>query len=97
MDLVWGIYGIETPETEYRFSPPRKWRFDYCWRNHLIGVEIEGGVGTGGRHTRGSGFVRDMEKYNAAARLGFRVFRFVPKELKTGIAQAYMLEVFKNA
>ncbi|UQO04943.1 hypothetical protein L0Z13_11335 [Burkholderia multivorans] len=38
--------------------------------------EIEGGVWTGGRHTRGAGFESDAHKYNLAALDGWRVFRF---------------------
>ena len=93
MDLVWYPYGIPTPETEFRFASPRKWRFDYAWRDKQISVEIEGAVWIRGRHTRGSGFIRDMEKYNNAAKLGWRVFRFTPQQLKKGEAQAFMKEV----
>lgn len=45
----------------------------------MIAVEIEGGVWTGGRHTSGSGFLGDMEKYNEAAAAGWRVLRFTPQ------------------
>lgn len=38
-------------------------------------VEIEGGTKGKSRHTSHAGFVADCEKYNAAARLGWRVFR----------------------
>lgn len=96
MDLIWGIYGIPTPETEYQFHPARKWRFDYSWRDSKISVEIEGAVWVSGRHTRGSGFIGDMEKYNQAAKLGWRVFRFTPQQLKKGEAQAFMKEVFNE-
>jgi hypothetical protein len=97
-DLVWGIHGLPKPEAEYRFHPERKWRFDYAWPNHfLIAVEIEGAIWTGGRHTRGSGFAKDMEKYNAAGKLGWRVFRFTPTELRKGIAQSFMKEVFNGS
>lgn len=94
-DLIWEVYGIETPQAEYRFHPDRRWRFDYCWPSQSIAVEIEGGVWSGGRHTRGSGFLKDMEKYNEAGRLGFRVFRFTPRQLKTGEAQNFMSRVLK--
>lgn len=62
-------------EAEYKFHPKRRWRFDFCHRQSRIAIELEGGTWTGGRHVRGSGFERDCEKYNAAALLGWRVFR----------------------
>jgi very-short-patch-repair endonuclease len=60
---------------EHRFHPERKWRFDFAHLASRTAVEIEGGVWTGGRHTRGSGFVEDCEKYNAATMEGWAVFR----------------------
>jgi hypothetical protein len=59
----------------------RRWRFDFCWPSVMVAVEIEGGGWNGGRHTRGSGFVKDCEKYNAAAFLGWTVFRATPEIL----------------
>ena len=41
---------------EYLFHPTRKWRFDYAIPDHKIALEVEGGVWTGGRHTRPQGF-----------------------------------------
>lgn len=64
------------PEREYRFHPVRKWRFDFAWPDFKIAAECEGGTWSGGRHTRGSGFAKDCEKYNAAALEGWTVFRF---------------------
>ena len=64
------------PDEEYRFHPTRKWRFDFAYPEQKIGIEIEGGVWTRGRHNRPIGFIKDAEKYNAAAELGWRVFRF---------------------
>jgi very-short-patch-repair endonuclease len=75
-------FGIPDPEPEFRFAPPRRWRFDYAWPGHKVALEIEGGVWTGGRHTSGAGFCKDMEKYNAAAVAGWRVLRCQPKELR---------------
>jgi len=65
---------------EYKFHPKRKWRFDWCILEHRIAIEIEGGVWSKGRHTRGSGFVKDMEKYNTATALGWKVIRIVPND-----------------
>jgi len=39
----------------------------------------------------------DLEKYNTAAKLGWRVFRFVPQQLNNGGAQLFMAEVLKGA
>ena len=71
-------------ELEYRFHPVRRWRFDAAFPGRKIAIEVDGGVWTGGRHTRGTGFIRDQEKTNEAALLGWRVFRFVPSQLTSG-------------
>ena len=72
-----------SPEKEFRFHETRMWRFDYAFPQHLIALEVEGGVHTGGRHIRPRGFLNDMEKYNAAAVAGWRVLRCTPSTLTT--------------
>lgn len=74
-------HGLPEPVAELRFAPPRRWRFDWAWPDNKVALEVEGGVWTRGRHTRGAGFIKDMEKYNAATVLGWRVLRCVPGEL----------------
>nr|WP_245349843.1 endonuclease domain-containing protein [Acinetobacter guillouiae] len=73
-------------EQEYKFHPKRKWRADF----HIVGknilVEVEGGVWSGGRHTRGKGYIGDMEKYNAAVVMGYQVLRFSTDQVKSGLA-----------
>ena len=64
------------PEQEYKFHSKRKYRFDFAWPHKKIAAECEGAVWTGGRHTRGSGFIADCQKYNAAALLGWTVLRY---------------------
>ena len=66
---------------EYRFHPTRKWRFDYALPEHKIAVEVDGGVWINGRHNRASGYVKDLEKFNAAAATGWVVLKFTPDEL----------------
>lgn len=65
---------------EHRFKPPRRWKFDYANPGLMIAIEIEGGVWSNGRHTRGKGYVMDMEKYNAATLLGWRLLRYTPQQ-----------------
>jgi hypothetical protein len=65
---LWLQYGPGAklpPQAEFTFAKPRKWRFDFAWPEHRAAVELEGGIHIGGRHTRGVGFEKDMEKYNA--------------------------------
>lgn len=63
------------PVREYRAFPPRRWRFDLAWPSYKIALEIDGGVYTLGRHTRGKGFEADCRKMNSAAASGWTVFR----------------------
>ena len=64
--------------SEHRFHPPRKWRFDYAHLPTKTAIEIEGGVWTKGRHTRGGGFLKDCQKYLQAAVDGWVVVRITP-------------------
>ena len=63
---------------EYRFHPPRRWRFDFCWPSARFAVEIEGigraDGGASGHRTR-AGFLADAEKYEAAMSDGWTVYR----------------------
>jgi very-short-patch-repair endonuclease len=85
---------LPAPEREYRFHPTRMWRFDFAWPAQRIAVEVEGGVYVGGRHTRGRGFVNDCTKLNAAAAMGYRVFRFPTEFVRNGTAIQMLKEVF---
>lgn len=71
--------GYPAPEREYRFHDTRRWRFDFAWPDQRVAVEMEGGVWSRGRHVRGHGYLSDLEKYNAATMLGWRVLRFGDK------------------
>jgi hypothetical protein len=76
--------GVPMPTTEHAFAAPeRRWRFDYAWIEERVALECEGAVWSGGRHTRGSGYLKDMEKYNAAALRGWLLIRATPKTLCT--------------
>lgn len=72
---------LPLPVREYRFYPERKWRADYCWIDQFLILETEGAVWTQGRHTRGSGFVKDIEKYNMMTVLGYRLLRVATPDL----------------
>jgi very-short-patch-repair endonuclease len=90
VDYLCARYDKEDVHTEYQFCE-RKWRFDVA----LVGAkhyafEVEGGIHTAGAHVRGKHYESDMEKYNVAAALGWKVFRFTPKQILTGTAKAFI-------
>lgn len=78
--------GLPAPVREYRFHPERKWRFDLCWPDRMLGVECEGATWVNGRHTTGAGFEKDCEKINAAQLMGYRVLRYTRRMVETGSA-----------
>lgn len=81
---------------EFRFAPPRRWRFDWAWPEFKVALEVEGGAWTGGRHTRGKGFLNDMEKYNEAVCLGWRIIRVVPNDLHAEKTRRMLLRLTKT-
>lgn len=85
------LHGLPDPIPEYKFHPLRRWRADYAWPLHMVIVEIDGGVWTGGRHTRGKGFIADQQKLNAAALLGYRVLRYTPDRLDEALRDLRMM------
>lgn len=74
-------YQIPHPVPEFRFHTRRMWRMDFAWPALLVALEVEGGAWTGGRHTRGKGFLNDCEKYSEAAVMGWAVIRVPPDKL----------------
>lgn len=74
---------LPAPVAEYRFAAPRRFAFDRAWVAQRVAVELEGGVWSGGRHTRPAGYERDCEKYNIAVVEGWRVLRFTAKALES--------------
>lgn len=66
---------------EHKFHEQRKWRFDYCNLESKTAIEVNGAVFTQGRHTRGKGFINDMEKLNNAILAGYVVLQFTPGQM----------------
>ena len=73
---------VPRPDREYVFmplvdgdKPLRKYRFDLAWPKLMIACEIEGNLFTGGRHGGSPSARRDVDKYNFATLLGWRLIR----------------------
>lgn len=85
---------------EYKFHPNRKWAFDFalaCGKSDVlggrrlkVGFEIDGGVYSRGRHTRGAGYEEDIRKYTEAMILGWQVIRFSTGMVDSGEAKELM-------
>jgi very-short-patch-repair endonuclease len=76
-------------EKEFKFHNIRKWRADYAIPSKMLLIEIEGAVFQKGRHTRGEGYSKDCEKYNAAQILGYKVLRYTTGQIKENPIQIY--------
>jgi very-short-patch-repair endonuclease len=76
-----GIKPFVPYKRQFRFHPYRLWRFDFCFPQFKLGIEVQGGIWSRnpGDHTRGSGVQEDCEKLSEAALLGYLVFQFTEK------------------
>ena len=80
--FLWRCLDGPPLEREYRFHPDRKWRADFAHLSSRTLIEVEGGAWVAGRHNRGSGFVKDAEKYLEAVLTGWRVVRLTERQLE---------------
>lgn len=85
-------------QREFHFAKAigRQWRFDFAWPEHRIAIEMEGGIFVAGRHNRPISMEKDMEKYNAAVMLGWKLGRFSKRMIKSGEAVAWLKEMLKS-
>ena len=87
--------------SEYQFHPERKWRFDFAVLPLRIAIECEGGIFKGlsvgknfvprGGHNTPTAIIKDCEKYNEAALLGWRVLRLCGSRHQTDSEQGRLL------
>lgn len=90
------LVGFPDPVIELLFHPKRKWRLDYAWEEQKLAIEVHGGIHSGGRHTRGRGFVEDRAKMNEATLLGWTVLEVTPEHIKSGQLRAWLLAAFNQ-
>ena len=78
---------------EFQAIPGRKFRFDFCFREARLLVEINGGTYTKAAHSTGGGIARDYEKIRLAQDCGWKVYPFDGRAVKSGEA----VEVVRKA
>ena len=77
-------HSIPLPVRQHQFAKPdRKWALDFAWPDARLGLEVEGGIWSRGKHGRGAGILKDMEKANGLAVRGWRLLRVTPDQLLT--------------
>lgn len=83
---------------EHKFLDDRRFRFDIFiwqdrdWPSGNTGIEIDGGMWSGGhRHTKAIEI--DYEKLNLAQAEGVKVYRFTNRQVETGEAIAFLKKV----
>jgi very-short-patch-repair endonuclease len=60
---------------EYRFAPPRRYRWDFCHPESKVAIEIQGGIFMKkSGHNTGSGVTKDYKKACLAAAKGWKIF-----------------------
>lgn len=81
---AWCQYGRgKIPAEQYRFSPGRRFRFDFAWPKRKVAVELDG-FGYGGKqggHQTIVGISNQHEKQNHAIELGWIVLRYTTRQL----------------
>jgi len=81
---------------EFAAIPGRKFRFDFCFREERLLIEINGGTYSKGAHGRGVGINRDYEKHNLAVINNWRVLSFDTKQVKSGAALQVTEQLLKG-
>ena len=90
------LLGLPEPTLQFHFAWPRRWCADFAYPVKSLLIEVEGGVWIRGRHLRPKGFTNDMDKYNAATQLGWRVLRFGAEQIRSGAAVALIERMLRG-
>lgn len=90
--------GVQFSHDQPIEGAPAGWRVDFAVETGRpftprAAIEVEGGVFSAGRHTRGVGFTEDCEKYNWLTEHGWIVLRYTPAMIDSGAALAQILRV----
>jgi hypothetical protein len=71
---------------QYRFVPGRQYRWDRCWPEQMVAVEVQGGTWSQNGHARPSMIQRDCLKLSIGAALGWRVLPITRDMIENGTA-----------
>src|SRR5262245_430569 len=85
------LAGLPTPEAEVAFASPRRWRFDWAFKDQQIAIEYQGGNYTGkGGHNTVKGLRNDYEKFSEAAIRGWLLILIDSGSVRDGRAVTWV-------
>lgn len=87
---------VITEEHFFAKEEGRNHRFDFALPVIALGIEINGGIWNQGAHGRPAMILRNMEKLNLAAALGWRVLSFSTDQAKSGAALAFTVATIER-
>ena len=96
LDRQCQLLGLPVPVGEFIFHPVRKWRLDHAWPDRKLAVEVQGGIFSHGRHVRGAAMLKEFEKLNTAAAMGWRFLYFTPGQIADGSAMPVIESALKG-
>ena len=97
LELIRHLHVHKIPyEREFKFAEHRRWRADFLITGTRILIEVEGGIFSNGRHTRGTGYTKDCEKYNWAASNNWLLLRFTTAQVQSGAALDAIVKTLEN-
>jgi very-short-patch-repair endonuclease len=79
------IFKNITFKRQFTPIPNRKFRCDFYIQKYNLVIEIQGGIFSGGRHTRGMGYSDDCKRENILTLAGYRILKLTTEHfLRTG-------------
>jgi very-short-patch-repair endonuclease len=86
-------------EVEHRFAAAigRQWQWDIAFLPEKLAVEVDGGIWVRGAHGHPTTILRNMEKRNMGAWLGWRLLSFSTDDVKSGAALSFIESVLTRA
>jgi very-short-patch-repair endonuclease len=86
--IDWARLPLPVLQYHWAKSEGRQFRSDGAYVAERILLEVQGGIWAQdpGRHNRGSGYEKDLERSNLAAILGWKLLAFSERMIKDGSA-----------
>ena len=85
-------HGVTGWTREFQAIPTRRFRLDFAWPDQKVGVELDGGTWSNGRHSRGKGYDSDCEKLALLQLAGWTIFKATATHLKDGSTIRWTME-----